>query len=83
MSLGTGLVDCTKSMEGRGSVSEVVKMVLSHSRSSLWCVSAVQDTMLVLMLVLVPSLSLRLELSLVSRMLLPGLYTSLLLSLVL
>jgi len=83
MSLGTGLVDCTKSMEGRGSASEVVKMVLSQSRSLLWCVSAAQDTMLVLMLVLVPSLSLRLKLSLVLRMLPPRSYTSLPSSLVL
>jgi len=83
MSLGTGLVDCMKSMEGRGSVSEVVKMVLSWSRLSLWCVSAAQDTMLVLMLVLVPSPSSCLEPSLVSRMLPPRSYTSLPLSLVL
>jgi len=77
MSLGTGLVDCTKSMEGRGSASEVMKMVLSRSWSLLWCVSTAQDTMLVLMLVLVLLPSSHLEPSLVSRMLPPRSYTSL------
>jgi len=74
---------CGKSMGGMGPTLEGEAMVLLRSWSGLWCVSAAQDTMLVLMLVLVLLPSLRLELSLVSRMLPPGSYTSLPSSLVL
>jgi len=82
VTLKTGMA-CRKSMGGTGSTLEGEAMVLSQSQSGLWCVSMAQDTMLVLVLVLVLSPLLRLELSLVSRMLLPGSYTSLPLSLVL
>ena len=70
---------CAKSM--KGSTSEAVKGVLSRSRSGMWWKSDAQDALLVLVLVL--SLSSRVEPALVSKLLLPGSYTSMPLSLLL
>jgi len=78
LTLGTGEVEvaCTRSRGGMGSTPEAVKMVLSRLRSQLWWVSAAQDTLL-LVLVLVPLPLSRAKPSLIMKMLPPESCTSL------
>ena len=80
---GTGMT-CAKLMGGMASASEGEAVDLSWSRSQRWWVwwkLDVRDTLLVLVLVL--SLSSCVEPALISKLLPPGLYTSMPLSLLL
>jgi len=83
------LVECDEKMsltgmacaKSTGSTSEAVKGVLLRSRSGVWWKSDAQDVLLVLELDL--SLSSRIEPALISKLLPPGSYTSMPLSLLL